>query len=437
MADENPFGDATIIRPNPGNRREPSPAPASPPPPAAADVAPSPANIGFAAELGPLVDAALPILNLVARLATTVAQNDVEGLRRRVREEFAGFEKRAAASGIKPEILRACHYALCATVDDVASNMPWGSRNVWADQSMARIFHNDTSGGERFFHLVNHFARDPETHGEVLELFYLCLSLGFQGSFRLLPEGAAELAALRARLHRQIRRRRGEVATELSPHWRGIAAPHRPLSSYIPLWVVGAGVAALLLLIFIGFRLLLAGGSDTVFAKLHRLPPLDKPQIEGWTKPLPPPPPPPPKVAALLGAEIKTGCVAVDESVQAVTIRLHCSGLFAPGSASLDDRFIPAIDHIAAALGTVPGSLTVIGHTDNQPIHNLRFPSNFELSLARAQTVRDRLLQNHAAGDIKVDGKGDTQPIADNRTPEGREENRRIEFELLRSAGKT
>ena len=322
-------------------------------------------------------------------------------------------------------------------MDDVASNMPWGSRNVWADQSMARVFHNDTSGGERFFDLLQHFERDPETYFEVLELFYFCLSLGFQGRFRLLSQGASDLAATRARLHRIIRRRRGDVAAELSPHWRGIEAPHRPLTAFVPLWAIGAGVALVLLAIFIVLHTLLGRGTDQLYAKLAGLPNLDKPQIEGWSKPLPPPPPPPPKVAPQLTLDIQSSCVAVEEAIQTITVRLHCNGLFAPGSAALEDRFGSTVDDIAKALQTVPGTLTVVGYTDNQPIHNLRFPSNFELSLARAQSVHDRLVKDGVpAGQIKVDGKGEKDPIADNNTAEGREANRRIEFILLRSAGK-
>jgi type VI secretion system protein ImpK len=434
MPEEDPFREATIIRPNPGGRL--APAAAAPPEAAAVEEAgPAAAILDISPGISPLVDAASPILSLISRLAATITQNDVEEMRRRVRQEFAVFERRAAAAGVRPEILRACHYALCATVDDVASNMPWGSQNVWADQSMARVFHNDTSGGERFFHLLGSFERDPESYGEVLELFYLCLSLGFQGRFRLLPEGAAELAALRARLYRLIRRRRGEVAAELSPHWRGIAAPHRPLTDYVPLWVIGLAAAVILLFVFIGFRVALATGSDALYASLASLPKVAKPQIEGWTRPLPPPPPPPPQVAPTLAQEVTSGCIAVQESVQTVTVKLHCAGLFAPGSADLAARYLPTIDHIAEALKKLPGSLTVIGHTDNQPIHNLRFPSNFELSLARAETVRDRIGQILGAADrIRVDGRGDKEPVADNHTPEGREMNRRIELVLLRSA---
>jgi type VI secretion system protein ImpK len=435
MAEDDPFGETTIIRPNPGGRLNPSAAKPAAPAPPLDNPAVSATILDTGPGLSPLIDAAAPILTLVSKLAITITQNDVEGLRRRVRAEFGAFEKRAASLDLKPAVLRACHYALCATVDDVASNMPWGAQNVWANQSMARIFHTDTSGGESFFHLLAHFERDPETNSEVLELFYFCLSLGFLGRFRILPEGASEIAALRGRLYRLIRRRRGEVEAELSPHWRGISAPHRPLTSYIPLWVMALGLAALLLLVFIGFRISLGNGSDLLYAQLSELPKISKPQIKGWEKPLPPPPPPPPKVAASLAPDVKAGLLTVQETEQAITIRFKGAALFAPGSATLEDRFLPIIDHVSTALTSVPGTLSVIGHTDNQPIHNLRFPSNFELSLARAEAVRDRILTTLDAPDrITADGRADKEPIADNRTPEGREANRRIDLVLLRSA---
>src|SRR5438552_17162566 len=154
MAEDDPFGDATIIRPNPGGRLS---APAEQPASASAPVAEgalSAAILDTRPGISPLMDAAAPILALVSKLSVTLTQDDVEGFRRRVRGEFAAFEKRAASLDLKPGVLRACHYALCATVDDVASNMPWGANNVWANQSMARVFHTDTSGGESFFLLL-------------------------------------------------------------------------------------------------------------------------------------------------------------------------------------------------------------------------------------------------------------------------------------------
>ena len=119
-------------------------------------------------------------------------------------------------------------------------------------------------------------------------------------------------------------------------------------------------------------------------------------------------------------------------------LTLSLLSLFASGSASLQDQYLPTIDRVATALKTVSGALSVIGHTDNQPIHNLRFPSNFELSLARAEAVRDRMATILDAPDrITVDGRADKEPIADNRTPEGRESNRRIDLILQRAGGRS
>jgi type VI secretion system protein ImpK len=432
-----PFEERTaIIRPNPGGRRAEAPRQYPEPPgiAAAPEGAPVSAEIlDVQSGLNPLVDAAQPILALVSRLATMISHDDLDGLRRRLAGEFAAFDKRAEAAGVRTEIRRASHYALCATVDDVAANTPWGGQNVWASQSMARTFHNDVSGGERFFHLLGHFERDPEAYGDAIELFYLCLSLGFQGRFGILPEGAAELATIRARLHRMIRRRRGELASELSPHWRGIAAPHRPLASRIPIWVLGGAAGLLLLLVFIGFRLALAGGSDDLFAQLSVVPKIQQPKLEMTQPPPPPPPPVPRRVAGFLEPEIREGLVTVQETPQNVVVRLRGTGLFAAGSATLDPRFLPVIDRIGAALVDEPGLAMVVGHTDNKPIRTVQFASNFELSLSRAEAVRRRLAQTMGSGDrISVAGRADAEPIADNATPQGREMNRRIEIIVLR-----
>jgi type VI secretion system protein ImpK len=299
---------------------------------------------------------------------------------------------------------------------------------------MARSFHNDTSGGERFFQLLDHFERDPESYGEVIELFYLCLSLGFQGRFRILPQGAADLATIRGRLYRLIRRRRGETAAELSPHWRGVAAPHRRLGSRIPLWVIGLSAIALLVLMFVGFRLALGYDSDALFANLAGVPKIVQPRLQAVAVPPPPAPPAPHRVAGFLEPEIREGLVTVQETGQQVLVRLRGTALFKPGSATLEPRFLAVIDRIGAALRDEPGPVTVIGHTDNQAIHTLEFPSNYELSLARATAVRAQLAQALGSRDrMAVDGRADSEPLEDNATQQGREANRRVEILVFRT----
>jgi len=75
----------------------------------------------------------------------------------------------------------------------------------------------------------------------------------------------------------------------------------------------------------------------------------------------------------------------------------------------------------------------VIGYTDDQPIRTIAFPSNFQLSTARAQAASNIIAAT--IGDparLTVEGRADADPIAPNTTPEGRERNRRIEVVLNR-----
>jgi type VI secretion system protein ImpK len=88
---------------------------------------------------------------------------------------------------------------------------------------------------------------------------------------------------------------------------------------------------------------------------------------------------------------------------------------------------------VGAALTNEPGTVRVIGYTDNQPIHTVRFPSNFQLSSARAEAAGAaiaRALGNRAP--LHTEGRADADPIASNETAEGREQNRRTEVVLHR-----
>ena len=117
--------------------------------------------------------------------------------------------------------------------------------------------------------------------------------------------------------------------------------------------------------------------------------------------------------------------------VEPLALRLPM-GAFS-GSAIVEPRFIPLLDRIGQALKAEQGNVQVIGYTDNQPIHNVQFPSNFQLSVARAEAAKNVL--GATVGDasrLAAEGRGEADPIASNATLEGREQNRRIEFVLHR-----
>jgi type VI secretion system protein ImpK len=446
---DNPFlepdrNDRTVIRPRPGGVRRPAGIDSPPPEQLAiARMTPveaaGPDSIDSAATgLDPLVAAAMPLLQLIARLRNTVHQPDPADLRERAVGAMRRFEQRVRDAGLPIELLRPAHYALCASVDDVAQNTPWGSTGIWDSQPLGITFHQDNRGGERFFILLAQMRQNPGRFLPVIELMYLCLSLGFQGRYRVSPRGPAELERLREETYALILRQRPGADPELSPHWKGVAAPYRPLRPIVPVWVAGSAAAAIIAGFFVWVSLSLNAASDEIFARMLNAPPMRMPQIARAAAVEPPPPPAiPPKadpLCAFLQPEIEHGLIEVLCNRSTPIVRIRNRGMFAAGSAVVEPRFVPLLERVGHALSTEPGKIEVIGYTDNRPIlHNIEFPSNFKLSVARAEAAKNIL--GGAVGDgqrLSSEGRGEADPIASNATVEGREQNRRIEIVLHR-----
>jgi len=446
---DNPFSepddsDRTVIRPVPGGRR------AAPPPQAPSPVfRDSPSPRGGAAPipaegaeritfgLNPLIEAAAPLLQLLGRLRNTYSQPDSGDLRERAIQQIRAFEQSARDRGVPIDQLRPAHYALCASLDDVVLNTPWGSSGAWASRSLVSTFHQEVRSGERFFDLLSQLRQNPGTFLPVLELMYLCLSLGFQGRYRLSPRGPGELDRLREDLYTIIVRQQAAPDPALAPHWQGVQSPYRPARATVPTWVIGTVALAAIGGLFIWFSTSLNAASDEVFAQLLGAPLAHMPQITRAAPVRPPPPPPkgpvPDPLYVFLKPEIDQGLVTVLGSRAVPIVRIRNTGMFASGSATVSPAYYRLLQRIGEALKAEKGAVTVDGYTDNQPIHTVQFPSNFQLSTARAEAARALIVR--ALGDtdrVAAQGHADADPLASNATPQGREENRRIEVVLRR-----
>jgi chemotaxis protein MotB len=137
-------------------------------------------------------------------------------------------------------------------------------------------------------------------------------------------------------------------------------------------------------------------------------------------------------LASSLSTEIKAGRVQVSELQGKLTVRMAERVLFPSGSATISSEGQAVLKVVAAGLQAVRGRIIrVEGHTDNVPIHNNRFPSNWELSAGRAIAVV-RFLQGQGIepGRLGAAGYAEFQPIASNDTADGKAQNRRIEISL-------
>jgi type VI secretion system protein ImpK len=431
-AGDDPFRprDATVLRPRPGaGKRGGNDAGHAPPSYAPATSAREPQPLSTNARdalgigLNPLVQAASPLLLLAGRVRGTL-QGDVANLRRQAQEEVRRFEEHARTSGVANEIMLAARYVLCATLDEAVLSTPWGSQSEWTQQSLLILFHREAWGGEKFFEMLERISRDPARHIELMELQYLCLSMGFAGKYQVADRGHARLAEVQHDLYDRIRQFRGNPMPELSLRWRGLQDQRNPIMRYVPWWVVGAASLAILALAFIFFYVRLGNRAEPVQAELAKV------GLGDFTAPAAPAPVMGPTLKELLAPDEARGVITVEEQGGRTLMTLTAPKVFASGSAIVDPGQYETLQHIANAVDQVPGRVLVIGHTDDQPLASLRYRDNLELSRERALSVVNVMkLALDEPARLEYTGVGSTEPrYKPESTPENRARNRRVEI---------
>lgn len=137
-----------------------------------------------------------------------------------------------------------------------------------------------------------------------------------------------------------------------------------------------------------------------------------------------------------LKPEIESRHVQLELNRQGLVIRLEELGFFDSGSDQLQPQALPVLARIATAIAPLPNRIRIEGHTDDVPIHNARFASNWQLSTARAtELVQMMIDQYHIAPErLAAAGYAQYHPVASNATPQGRQQNRRVDVVVVSAA---
>lgn len=150
--------------------------------------------------------------------------------------------------------------------------------------------------------------------------------------------------------------------------------------------------------------------------------------------------PPPPQgmqgiadgISQVLDPLMKDGRVRVTQSARGIAIEINAAVLFEPGQAELQGDSASVLASVAKVVAQTPNGLEVEGHTDNSPINSPQFPSNWELSAARASRVVRLFAQAGVAPErMAALGYAEFRNIESNDTPEGRARNRRVTVVIL------
>jgi type VI secretion system protein ImpK len=383
-----------------------------------------------------LNEEASQVLALASSVRSGRARLAMPDFHRLASEAIARYDR--TISGAYPEETRMrAKYVLCATVDDIAQNLPDIGHDgaEWARRSLVVQFFRENIGGDRFWQLVEDMLARPQQNTELIELFHACLAAGFEGRFRVMPDGKRRLHEVMGQLYGAMEHPRSLSMVDISPRWKGLLAPLRKISPLSQVALAAVAALLLLLIVYAMLRLvLMSSGADswTGIRGLTAQAPLRLSRVGA----------PPPKaqdstqlsrLRQFLAPEIAQKLVTVEEDASTVRVRTTVGQLFQSGSDRLEAGREALFTRIGQAIEAEKGPVTIEGHADSDKVASLAFPDNLALSKARADTVAG-IIGNVLSDPARISAKGfgDNQPIASNDTDEGKSKNRRVEIVVPR-----
>lgn len=378
----------------------------------------------------PLIEAAKPVFILVNAMRQTTSQLSTDSLINKFSLLINRFEENAEKNGAKYDAIQAAKYCLCTFVDELAVRAGWADES-WSKNSLLVSFYDETWGGERFFEIIQNLKQEPDKNIDLIEFVYLCLQFGYKGKYQVLPSGELEVDKIKRDLLSIIHTRRPDQTAKLFGHdpiVKNIVQKKQSKLS-IPLWVVGVLGAVIVGGGYLGMQWSLGDDFNTASTKVNslKLPAVAPKQKEEKTTV---------RLRPLLENEIARKLVSVTDESDRSTVTILGDGLFESGSAQIQNQYYPVLAAVGQALNSVDGPVVVTGYTDDKPIQSLEFPSNWHLSQGRADAVKQILLNYMQSGNnrIRSEGRGSTDAVAPNDSPENRAKNRRVEITLFTSS---
>ncbi|WP_321963537.1 type IVB secretion system protein IcmH/DotU [Paraburkholderia sp. J7] len=421
----------------------------------------------------PMLEAARPLLQALRTTPAELAADDVLARRQWLLSEAKMFERVCAALKLPRADADNARYCLCTALDEAAMQTAWGkgaaTGTEWSANGLATTLGYDRQGADRVFHLIDSAMRHPTSNGELLAVFQQILACGFKGRYRRTPDGARTLKAVLRNLDQTISKAKeaprakgaaghrrddpnaaastsddaqdtvfetprtarsepgasprrtpaddvADVAFRMGPSKRratGSPGRSRPGSPDRRRYVAGA-LAAVLITGLLG-----AGGYGLCARRAQ-----DKSQAGSLQV-----------IAAGIHSRLAhsgdSNAVSLNENDDHSRLAIRIDGMFAPGQYTLNPAAVPPVTQVGAAIAAEPANVLVhlTGYTDDTPFERPGGLSNQALSTLRAQSVMHALASAGVSPErITVSGSGESSPLDDNHTREGRARNRRVEI---------
>jgi type VI secretion system protein ImpK len=205
--------------------------------------------------LNPLIAACAPIFIISKELHQKRYTHGLDELKTLLIGEVKVFENKAHHLGYSSPIILAARYLLCAYVDESIKTSTWGKQANWEDYSLLTAIQGDNSlADQRFFAILDRGASDAKNNIDLLELGYLCLSLGFKGKYNHAPHTIEQLAKLLDDLYHVINDVRGDTSKTLLVGPTAHIKPKFKTWRVSSLWITAIATIAIITSLYIPYR---------------------------------------------------------------------------------------------------------------------------------------------------------------------------------------
>ncbi|GHC16211.1 type IVB secretion system protein IcmH/DotU [Aidingimonas halophila] len=221
--------------------------------------------------LNPLVDAASSLLGMVVRIRQLDSLDDIDRLYRQVVDEISSIDIELTEQGYDRPTLLAYRYVLCSFIDEAVMGTPWGQQSRWSEHSLLTRFHSETWGGEKVFSILARLQQEPRRYRDMLAFIYLCLCLGFEGRYRVMPQGREEYEQVVRTLGDQLAAMEEPVDEALTRPLDNVMRRQRRQGRGMPIWGVFLVFGVALVGIYAGFAWSLEQQASEVSALLDQL----------------------------------------------------------------------------------------------------------------------------------------------------------------------
>ena len=189
-------------------------------------------------------------------------------LRTRLQHLFRVAEEQGKAAGIQADAYTHARYAVTAYIDEMIINSRWAGRDQWASRPLQYDFFGEYVAGEGFFQHLDTIRRSLPLNADLLEVYGLCLILGFEGQYRI--HERERLRGLIEDVTREVQAKRGDVPS-LSPHGKRSEELMELVKRELPVWVVLVTSAGIVFLFYLALLFLTNQDAGQVVDQLRKL----------------------------------------------------------------------------------------------------------------------------------------------------------------------